>query len=186
MDLKITNNIDNNIFSTHVTIDALGTEQLSEDEERELISNFPTKLAYRNLKFTKNLKINGTVPEITDEVVNDNADGTGAGNDTSEKDEAVTCIGTDPAATNDVVIMSLPPLSNKEFLIDENFDAYYKIDCTKISPSVLDDKVITTKEIAAQAYCLIFSQVVCDAVREIMTELRKKAPAFEGEQIVSV
>ena len=85
-----------------------------------------------------------------------------------------------------MVTVSLPPLSNKELLIDENFDAYYKIDCTKISPSVLDEKVITTKEIAAQAYCLIFSQVVCDAVREIMAELRKKAPAFEGEQIVSV
>ena len=58
MDLKITNNIDNNIFSTHVTVDALGTEQMSEDEERELISNFPIKLAYRNLKFSKNIKIN--------------------------------------------------------------------------------------------------------------------------------
>ena len=172
MDLKITNNIDNNIFSTHVTVDALGTEQLSEDEERELISNFPTKLAYRNLKFTKNLKINGTVPEITDEVVNDNADGTS--DDVSEKDETITSAETNPVATNDVVTVSLPPLSNKELLIDENFDAYYKIDCTKISPSVLDEKVITTKEIAAQAYCLIFSQVVCDAVREIMAELRKK------------
>lgn len=186
MDLKITNNIDNNIFSTHVTVDALGTEQLSEDEERELISNFPVKLAYRNLKFTKNIKINGIVPEIVDNVINDNANGNEIDNITSEKDESVTYPETNSDATNNVVAVSLPPLSNKEFLIDENFDAYYKIDCAKISPSVLDEKVITTKEIAAQAYCLIFSQVVCDAVREIMGELRKKAPAFEGEQIVSV
>lgn len=158
MDLKVTNNIDNNIFSTLVTVDALGTEQLSEDEERELIANFPVKVAYRNLKFAKNIKINGTVPEITNEEV----DGTA------------------------VVSVTLPALSNKEILIDEKFESYYKIDYTKISPAVINGNVITSREVAAQAYCLIFSQVICDAVRDIMDELRKKAPAFEGETIISV
>lgn len=158
MDLKVTNNIENNIFSTHVTVDALGTEQLSEDEERDLISNFPVKLAYRNLKFSKNIKINGTVPEITE----------------------------DEADNTSIVVITLPALSNKEIFINEEFNAYYKIDYTKISPSVLDDNVITSRELAAQSYCLIFSQVICEAVREIMTELRKKAPAFEGETIISV
>lgn len=158
MDLKITNNIDNNIFSTHVTVDALGTEQMSEDEERELISNFPIKLAYRNLKFSKNIKINGTVPEIVD----------------GEADNTT------------IVTITLPALSNKEIFINEDFDAFYKIDYTKISPSTIDDNVITSRELAAQAFCLIFAQVICDEVREIMTELRKKAPAFEGENIVSV
>lgn len=162
MDLKVTNNIDSNIFSTHVTVDALGTEQLSEDEERELISNFPVKLAYRNLKFTKNIKINGTVPEITEDETEDEAD------DTS------------------VVSVTLPALSNKEIFINEDFDAYYKVDYTKISPAVVDGNVITSREVAAQTYCLIFSHVVCDAVRDIMDELRKKAPAFEGETIISV
>ena len=163
MDLKVTNNIDNNIFSTTITVDALGTEQLSEMEERELISNFPTKLAYRNLKFKKNINIDGIVPVITDT-------------------EPETVDGVN----NGVVTITLPALSNKEILLDENFEAHYKVDCTKISPSVLDDDVIVTKEIASQAFCLIFSQVICDAVREIMTELRKKAPAFEGEKIISV
>lgn len=188
MDLKITNNIDNNIFSTHVTVDALGTEQLSEDEERELISNFPVKLAYRNLKFTKNIKINGTVPEITDETVSgfESAGEKEPDNEENETGISPTSLELDSTITVPVVTISLPPLSNKEFLIDENFDAYYKVDCSKISPSVLDKNVITTKEIAAQTFCLIFSQVVCDAVREIMDELRKKAPAFEGETIVSV
>lgn len=158
MDLKITNNIDNNIFSTHVTVDALGTEQLSEDEERDLLENFPVKLAYRNLKFTKNIKLEGTVPVITEDEANEES----------------------------VVPVTLPPLSNKEILIDENFDAYYKVDYTKISSSATDKNVITSKELMAHTYCLIFSQVVCDAVSSIMDEVRKKAPAFEGETIVSV
>ena len=175
MDLKITKNIDNNIFSTHVTVDALGSEQLSEDEEREVLLNFPVKLAYRNLKFVKNIKINGTVPEIVEDTIvistNENAD---------ESDPGTEEVG-EPTVT-----VTLPPLSNKEIYINEDFDAYYKIDYTKISPSVVDGTVITSKEIAAQAYCLIFAQVVCDEVRRIVDELRKKAPAFEGEQIVSV
>lgn len=163
MDLKVTNNIDNNIFSTHVTVDAFGTNQLSEGEERELISNFPVKLAYRNLTFSRNIKMEGSVPVITD---------------------------TEPATTdgvsNGVVKITLPPLSNKEIQINDDFDAYYKIDYTKIPSGVIDGTVIKTKEIMAQAYCEIFADVVCEAVQEIMTDVRKKAPAFEGEQIVSV
>ena len=158
MDLKITNNIDNNTFSTSITVDAFGTEQLSELEEKELLENFPVKLAYRNLKFSKNIKLEGTVPVITED----------------EADEEST------------VAVTLPALSNKEILIDENFNAYYKIDYTKISPSAVDKNVLTSKELVAQAYCLIFSQVVCDAIREIMNEVRKKAPAFEGDTIISV
>ncbi len=158
MDLKITNNIDSNIFSTSVVVDAFGSEQLSELEEKELLENFPVKLAYRNLKFTKNIKIDGTVPAITE----------------SEADNET------------IVTITLPALSNKEIPINEDFNAYYKYDYTKISPAVLDDKVLTTKELVAQSYCLIFAQVICDAVRVIMDEVRKKAPAFEGETIVSV
>lgn len=163
MDLKITKNIDNNIFSTSVTVDAYGTEQLSEAEEKDILLNFPVKLAYRNLTFSRNIKIEGSVPVITD---------------------------TEPEVTegvgNGVVKVTLPPLSNKEIPIDDNFNAYYKIDYTKIPSGLLDSDVIKTKEIMAQAYCEIFTDVVCEAVQEIMTEVRKKAPAFEGETIVSV
>lgn len=158
MDLKVVNNIDNNIFSTSVSIDAFGNEQMSEDEEKNLIENFPVKLSYRSLKFTKNIKIEGSVPVITDE----EADG-----------ESIRTI-------------TLPPLSNKEIPINEAFNAYYKIDYTKIAPVYVDEKVLTSKALVAQAYCLVFANVICDAIKEIMESIRIKAPAFEGETIVSV
>lgn len=163
MDLKVKKDIDHNIFSTSVTVDAYGTDQLSEDEEKELLLNFPVKLAYRNLTFSRNIKMEGTVPVITEI-------------------EPATIDG----ASNGVVTVTLPPLSNKEISIGDGFNAYYKIDYTKIPSGLLDDDVITTKEILAQAYCEIFADVVCEAVQEIMSEVRKKAPAFEGETIVSV
>lgn len=163
MDLKVKKDIDNNIFSVSITVDAYGTDQLSEDEEKELLLNFPVKLAYRNLMFSRNIKLEGAIPVITE---------------------------TEPATTdgvsNGVVKVTLPPLSNKEIQIGDDFNAYYKVDYAKIPSGLIDGTIIKTKEIMAQAYCEIFSDVVCKSVQEIMTEVRKKAPAFEGEQIVSV
>lgn len=158
MYLKVDNDINNNIFSVKITVDALGAESMSEDQERELIENFPSKLAYRNLTFTKNVKIEGSVPVVTDET----ADG-----------ETVREI-------------SLPALSNKELPIDESFEAVYKIDYAKVSPSVIDAKILTTAELVSQAYCVVFTDVVTKAVKDIMDKMREKAPSFEGETIIPV
>lgn len=158
MYLKIKNDIENNIFSTSITVDSFGTEQLSEDEEQELLRDFPTKLSYRNLVFSKKVKLEGTVPVV----VADDTEG------------------------EDVVTVKLPALSNKEILIDGDFEALYKIDINKIVPIAVDDKVLTSKELVAQAYCTVFSAVVCEAVRDIMNVLRAKAPSFTSETIVGV
>lgn len=175
MDLKVVKNIDNNIFSVSITIDAYGTDQLSEDEEKELLLNFPVKLAYRNLTFSRNIKMEGSVPVITEddpEVI---------------PEEGVKTVSeTITTVNNGLVKITLPPLSNKEIPIDDNFNAYYKIDYTKIPSGLIDGTIITTKEIMAQAYCEIFADVICKAVQKIMIEVRSKAPAFEGETIVSV
>ena len=158
MYLKIKNDIENNIFSTSITVDSFGTEQLSEDEEQELLRDFPSKLSYRSLVFSKRIRLEGTVPVIVDD------------NDESE----------------DTVLVKLPALSNKEILIDSNFEALYKIDINKIVPAAVDDEVLTSKELVAQAYCTIFSSVVCEAVQKIMDALRAKAPSFTSEVIIGV
>jgi hypothetical protein len=157
MYLKFANDIENNVFITEITIDALGTDQLSEDEEREILRDFPSKIAYRNLVFTKNVKINGTVPEVTDDEIGEG-----------------------------VISVSLPTLSNKEILLDKDFKAVYKVDINKIPNAVIDSDVLTTKELVAQAYCAVFDAVIKEAVEKIMIEIRAKAPSFSGETIVSV
>lgn len=158
MYLKIKNDIESNIFSTLITVDSFGTEQLSEDEEQELLRDFPSRLAYRNLVFEKKIKMDGSVPIIAE--------------DTDDGENVVT--------------VKLPALSNKEILIDNNFEALYKIDINKIAPSAIDKTVLTSKELVAQAYCTIFSSVICGALQNIMDALRAKAPAFTSEVIVGV
>jgi len=157
MDLKLTHDIENNVFSTTITVDSFGTEQLAPDEEKELLSDFPTSITYRSLTFTKNVKMVGSIPEITTDEVGEG-----------------------------VVAVTLPTLSNREIPINEEFAAVYKIDMEKISPTAIDSAVLTTKELVAQAYCAIFDAVVCDAVQAAMVALRAKAPAFAGEKIVTV
>lgn len=158
MDLKITHDIENNVFSTVITVDGFGTEQLSEDEEKELLEDFPSKIAYKNLYFTKYIKMNGSVPEVIDE---NEGDGSG-------------------------IIVSIPPLSNREIVIDKDFNANYKIDINKMPNTALDSEVLKTKELVAQAYCAIYDAVIVDAVKSIMDNIRTKAPSFSGEKIVSV
>lgn len=157
MYLKFAHDIENNIFTTEVTIDALGTEQLSEDEEREILRDFPSKVTYRNLVFKKNITINGSVPEVTDDDVGEG-----------------------------VISVSLPTLSNKEILLDKDFKAVYKVDINKIPNAAIDGSVLKTKELVAQAYCAIFDAVIKEAVSAIMTDIRAKAPSFSGEKIESV
>lgn len=158
MYLKIKNDIENNIFSTLITVDSFGTEQLSEEEEQELLRDFPSKLSYRSLVFSKKIKLEGTVPVIADD------------DDESE----------------DVVQVKLPALSNKEILIDRAFESLYKIDVNKIAASAIDENVLTSKELVAQAYCTVFSAVICEAVQNILNALRAKAPSFTSEVIVGV
>lgn len=157
MYLKISYDIENNAFSTVISVDSLGTEQFSEDEERELLEDFPTKIAYRNLVFSRNIKLNGTVPEITED-----------------------------EAGEGVVTVTLPTLSNKEIPVNEDFTAAYKIDLTRIPAAAVDKDVLTTPELVAQSYCLVYADVVCKAVEDVMTALRSKAPSFTGERVVSV
>lgn len=158
MYLKVENNIENNIFITSITVDSYGTEQMSALEEKELLENFPSDISYRNLIFKKNIKMNGAVPQVTDEVV-----------------DGVT-----------VIEVTLPALSNKEIPIGDNFNATYKIDTAKIPKSAVDGSVLTSVELVAQAYCLIFKTVICEEIEAIMDALRTKAPNFEGEEIITV
>lgn len=157
MELKIKHEIDNNIFQTNITVESLGTEQLSEDEEADLLSDFPTKIAYRNLTFTKNVTMSGKAPVVTTDEVGES-----------------------------VVSVTLPTLSNKEILIDKDFAASYKIDSGKIVASAIDEAVLTTKELVAQAYCAVFDAVICDALRVEMAAIREKAPAFAKEDLINI
>lgn len=158
MNLKTVYEIDNNIFSATITVDSFGTEQMSAVDEQDLLVNFPTTIAYRTMKFEENIKVEGNVPVKSE-------------------------IGPDESTT---VKVTLPPVSNKEIKLDENFEAVYRVDLNKIAKGATDTHVLKTVELVAQAYCVVFNDIVVDTIKKVMEDLRKKAPGFEKEAIVSV
>lgn len=184
MDLQIKHDIENNIFSTVITIAGLGTEVFSEEEENEMLQNFPSKIVYKNLDFSGNIIMNGTVPEVTEEKPSEPSEPNAS--DKTEDADVTEVTDITEVANNSIVTVTLPPLSNKEILLDRNFRAEYKIDVNKVPNSAVDKNVLTTKELVAYAYCAIYDKVICDAITKIMDNIRSKAPAFEGETIINI
>lgn len=155
MQLLITKDIKNNEFSMKITIDSFGTNTLTWEDEVELLENFPTKIAYRNLSFTRKIKVENSIPIIAED--------------------------TDANA----ISVTLPALSNKELILDKDFEALYVVNSERITISALNE-ILTTKELVAQAYCIVFGDVICNAVADAMATIRQKAPAFEGTNIIEV
>lgn len=162
MQLKKVRDIEDNVYSTTITIDSFGTEQLSEDDEKESLKDYPEKIAYRNLTFSKNVKIENGAPVVTDEAVDDEA-------------ETVT-----------VREVTLPPISNREITLDPNFTAAYRVDAKKVVASALDENVLTTKDLVARAYIAVFESVIVEAVEEAMEAIRANTPPFAEEILVTV
>ena len=53
MIIKTTNEINNGVFSTALTVAGFGSDKFSEEEELNLLENFSCKLRYKDLTFVK-------------------------------------------------------------------------------------------------------------------------------------
>lgn len=157
MYLKIKHEIDNNVFITDISVESLGTEQLRPEDEEELLNDFPIFLEYRNLTFAKNVKVTDNITVVTDDPVGEG-----------------------------VVQVVLPPLTNKEVRIDKDFALSYKCDTGKITSAAMDENVLTTKELVAQARCAVFDSVICEDITDKLNDIRVKAPAFISEESIII
>lgn len=68
-------------------------------------------------------------------------------------------------------------VTNKIIPIDENFVAEYRIDLNHISDAEVTGK-LTSKELVAQAKCMIFESKVLEELTSELTETRNKANSF--------
>ena len=66
-------NVENDIVSVDITVQMLGTADLTAEQEKELISNYNKVIEYNKIQFKGNIKLNSDgVPEVTE----DSVDGT--------------------------------------------------------------------------------------------------------------
>lgn len=77
------------------------------------------------------------------------------------------------------VEVSIDNINNKEFFINEDLEISLEIDATKVSDSVLDDTVLTTKQLYAQAQIILFETKVKNRIKELLEIARSNVNDFE-------
>lgn len=146
-------NVENDIVSVDITVQMLGTADLTAEQEKELISNYNKVIEYNKIQFKGNIKLNSDgVPEVTE----DSVDGT------------------------NVVELEIKDIINERKIVNEDISFHFERDVTKYPDSVLND-VLNKKEIYAQAECILFATRIKEALEEKLAEIRALNNKFETE-----
>ena len=144
-------NVENDIVSVDISVQMLGTADLTAEQEKELISNYNKVIEYNKIQFKGNIKLNSDgVPEVTE----DSVDGT------------------------TVVELEIKDIINERKIVNEDISFHFERDVTKYPDSVLND-VLNKKEIYAQAECVLFTTRIKEALEEKLAEIRALNNKFE-------
>lgn len=141
-----------NIVSTDISVEVLGTSDLTEEQELELLHNFTRMIEFNKISFKGNMKIEDNKPVVTDEEINGES----------------------------VVEIAIIDLINKQYPVDENLHITFSVDSTKIPDSELNN-VMNTKEKMAQAKVVLFAEKIREAISEKLAEIRDMSNKFECE-----
>lgn len=153
MKINQKNTIENDVVSVDITVDVLGTTDLTDQQELELLHNYNKIIEFNKISFRGNMKIENNIPVITEEEV----DGTS------------------------VVEVSITDVINQQIIVDENLHISFSRNVTKFPDSELND-VFTKKEVLGQAKCVLFATRVKEAIVEKLGEIRALSNTFEGEE----
>lgn len=77
------------------------------------------------------------------------------------------------------VTVTIDNINNKEFIINENLEIALEIDATKVPDSALDETVLTTKQLYAQAQIILFETKVKNRIKELLEIARSNVNDFE-------
>lgn len=154
MKLKISKSIENNIIAVDITVAELGTTTSVEEEEMNLLHDFPRTIKYSDIDFKSNMKI-----------------------DTTTGDPVITSDPVDGTNVEEVVIDNL---INREYDVDEDLAISMSFDVTKIPANTLNS-VFDTVEKLGKAYAELFAVKIQEEIGKKLTELRSLNTKFEGE-----
>lgn len=152
MKINQKDSISENIVSTDISVDVLGTSDLTQEQELELLHNFTRIIEFNKISFKGNMKIVDNKPVLTEEEANGES----------------------------IVEITIPQIINKQYALDENLHIAFSIDCTKIPDSELN-KVMDTKEKLAQSKVILFAEKIRAEISAKLSEIRNMSNQFEGE-----
>lgn len=153
MKINQKNEILENIVSTDISVEVLGTSDLTQEQELELLHNFTRIIEFNKISFLANMKVVGNKPEITE----------------------------DPVDGTNVVEVNINDLINRQYPVDEDLHIFFSIDSTKIPDAELND-VMNTKEKLATAKVILFAEKIREEIAAKLKEIRDMSNKFEGEE----
>ena len=151
MYLKFEHSINDDVFQTKITVDSYGTDHMSAEMEKELLSRHPIIINTKDLIFTGWIRKSEEMPVVS-------------------KD-----FGLDAAVT-------VPDVPHGEWVLGDSFEAMYSISLKDIPATDLN-AIVTSREFAAMAYCMIYDTTIKKAVAFVMKVLRAKYRPFEHIEV---
>lgn len=157
MKINQKNTIENDIVGVDITVDVLGTADLTAEQELELLHNYNKIIEFNKISFKGNMKIENNIPVITN----------------------------DPVDESSVVEVVIPDVINQQIVVNENLHITFSRDVTKFPDSELND-VFSKREILGQARCILFATRIKEAITEKLGEIRALSNNFEGEKSYTI
>lgn len=147
------NTIENDIVGIDISVEVLGTADLTAEQELELLHNYNKIIEFNKIQFKGNMKMENNIPVITD----------------------------DPIDGANIVEVVIPDVINEQFIVDENLHITFSRDVTKF-PEVELNEVFSKREILGQAKAILFAARIKEAIAEKLAEIRALSNTFEGEE----
>lgn len=153
MKINQKNTIENDNVGVDITVDVLGTADLTAEQELELLHNYNKMIEFNKISFKGNMRINNNLPVVTE----------------------------DPIDGTNVVEVVINDIINEQIIVDENLHITFSRDVTKFPESELND-VFSKREMLGQAKVILFATRIKEAITEKLAEIRDLSNTFEGEE----
>lgn len=153
MKINQKNTIENDNVGVDITVDVLGTADLTAEQELELLHNYNKTIEFNKISFKGNMKVVNNLPVVTE----------------------------DPVDGTNVVEVVINDVINEQIIVDENLHIAFNRDVTKFPESELND-VFSKREMLGQAKAILFATRIKEAIAEKLAEIRDLSNTFEGEE----
>lgn len=154
--MKLTHGIEinENIITVNIAVTELGDATRDASTELNQLHNFVREIEYSKIDFTGNMKIVNNQPVVTAE-------------------------SPDGSEIEEIKILDI---INKKFVIDESLSISQTFDITRMAKSAYEDNaVFNNAELLGQAYAVLFTEKVLNAISEKLSEIRALANDIEQE-----
>ena len=129
MKINQKNTIENDIVGIDISVEVLGTADLTSEQELELLHNYNKIIEFNKIQFKGNMRMENNIPVVTD----------------------------DPVDGTNVVEVVIPDVINEQFIVDEDLHITFSRDVTKFPETELNE-IFSKREMLGQAKAILLPQ----------------------------